>query len=158
MSHCQITLSVNAGVALHLGAMRVWSDALHDRRVVGFSTVTPERWNILQAHPDVKVVCCIGGGGAAGSNEAFKAFYGDEVPDDAGIFAADCTDEEQEAMKNGEFNRMSVAITGSPRTNADVIYDILVKAGHGEEQEHNIYRELIPVTVDNIDEVFGAAE
>ena len=38
MSHCQITLSVNAGVALHLGAMRVWSDALHDRRVVGFST------------------------------------------------------------------------------------------------------------------------
>ena len=51
MSHCQITLSVNAGVALHLGAMRVWSDALHDRRVVGFSTVTPERWNILQAHP-----------------------------------------------------------------------------------------------------------
>lgn len=113
---------------------------------------------ILQAHPDVKVVCCIGGGGAAGSNEAFKAFYGDEVPDDAGIFAADCTDEEQEAMKNGEFNRMSVAITGSPRTNADVIYDILVKAGHGEEQDHNIYRELIPVTVDNIDEVFGAAE
>lgn len=52
MSHCQITLSVNAGVALHLGAMRVWSDALHDHRVVGFSTVTPERWNILQAHPD----------------------------------------------------------------------------------------------------------
>lgn len=113
---------------------------------------------ILQAHPDVKVVCCIGGGGAAGSNEAFKAFYGEEVPEDVGIFAADCTDEEQESMKNGEFNRMSVAITGSPRTNADVIYDILVKAGRGEEQEHNIYRDLIPVTVDNIDEVFGATE
>lgn len=41
MSRCQITLSVNAGVALHLGQHRVWSDALHDRRVVGFSTVTP---------------------------------------------------------------------------------------------------------------------
>ena len=52
MSRCQITLSVNAGVALHLGQHRVWSDALHDRRVVGFSTVTPEIWNILQAHPD----------------------------------------------------------------------------------------------------------
>ena len=55
MSHCQITLSVNAGVALHLGAMRVWSDALHDHRVVAFSTVTPERWNILQAHPDFRI-------------------------------------------------------------------------------------------------------
>ena len=58
MSHCQITLSVNAGVALHLGAMRVWSDALHDRRVVGFSTVTPERWNILQAHPTSPARIC----------------------------------------------------------------------------------------------------
>ena len=34
MSHCQITLSVNAGVALHLGAMRVWSDALHDLSLI----------------------------------------------------------------------------------------------------------------------------
>ena len=71
MSHCQITLSVNAGVALHLGAMRVWSDALHDRRVVGFSTVTPERWNILQAHPDFASPgdCpkSAGGPGAAGA-------------------------------------------------------------------------------------------
>ena len=52
MSHCQVTLSVNAGVSLRLGSMRVWSDALHDRRVVGFSTVTPAIWNVLQAHPD----------------------------------------------------------------------------------------------------------
>ena len=113
---------------------------------------------ILQAHPEVKVVCCIGGGGAAGSNEAFKGFYGDEVPEDVGIFAADCTDEEQESMRNGEFNRMSVAITGSPRANADVIYDIMVRVGRGEEMEHNVYRDLIPVTAENIDEVFGEAE
>ena len=52
MSHCQVTLSANAGVAIHLGSMRLWSDAVHDRRVVGFSTVTPERWTVLQAHPD----------------------------------------------------------------------------------------------------------
>ena len=113
---------------------------------------------ILQAHPEVKVVCCIGGGGAAGSNEAFKGFYGDEVPEDVGIFAADCTDEEQESMRNGEFNRMSVAITGSPRANADVIYDIMVRVGRGEEMDHNVYRDLIPVTAENIDEVFGEAE
>ena len=41
---------------------------------------------ILQAHPDVKVVCCIGGGGATGANEALKGTYGSEVPDDIGIF------------------------------------------------------------------------
>lgn len=110
---------------------------------------------ILQAHPDVKVVCCIGGGGAAGANEAFKGHYGTEVPDDVGIFAADCSDEEQASMRNGEFNRMSVAITGSPRANAEGIYDIMKRVGSGEVLEQNIYRELIPVTVDNIDELFG---
>lgn len=113
---------------------------------------------ILQAHPDVKVVCCIGGGGAAGSNEAFKGFYGDEVPEEVGVFAADCSDEEQESIRNGEFNRMSVAITGSPLQNAAVIYDIMVKVGNGEELEHNVYRDLIPVTAENIDEIFGAPE
>ena len=44
---------------------------------------------ILQAHPDVKVVCCIGGGGATGANEALKGTYGSEVPDDIGIFSTD---------------------------------------------------------------------
>ena len=113
---------------------------------------------ILQAHPEVKVVCCIGGGGAAGSNEAFKGFYGDEVPEDVGVFACDCTDEEQASIKNGEFNRMSVAITGSPEKNGDVIYDIMVRLGNGEEMDHNIYRELIPITAENIDTVFGGAD
>ena len=41
---------------------------------------------ILQSHPDVKVVCCIGGGGATGANEALKGTYGSEVPEDIGIF------------------------------------------------------------------------
>ena len=61
---------------------------------------------ILQAHPDVKVVCCIGGGGAAGANEAFKGHYGSEVPEDVGIFSTDLTDEAVASMENGEFNRM----------------------------------------------------
>lgn len=52
MSHCQITFIANTGVSLQLGQHRIWSDALHDRRVVGFSTVTPQLWNVLQAHPD----------------------------------------------------------------------------------------------------------
>ena len=52
MPACQITLSANAGVALLLGAVRIWSDALHNHKISGFSTLTPELQSTLQSHPD----------------------------------------------------------------------------------------------------------
>jgi L-ascorbate metabolism protein UlaG (beta-lactamase superfamily) len=51
MSFCQVTLSANAGVSLELGPARVWVDALHDRRVPEFSTLTPELLEQLWANP-----------------------------------------------------------------------------------------------------------
>jgi len=110
---------------------------------------------ILQSNPDVKVVCCIGGGGAAGANEAFKGLYGSEVPDDAGIFSTDLTDETVAAMENGEFNRVCVAITGNPAVCAETIYEVVIELSGGNEKEQNVYRDLIPVTVDNLEEMVG---
>ncbi len=108
---------------------------------------------ILQANPDVKVVCCIGGGGAAGANEAFKGFYGSEVPDEAGIFSTDLTDEAVASMQNGEFNRMVVAITGNAYVCGDTVYDLAVECAEGKEMEQNVYRDLVPVTIDNLEEM-----
>lgn len=110
---------------------------------------------ILQAHPDVKVVCCIGGGGAAGANEALKGSYGAEVPEDVGIFSTDLTDETVASMQNGEFNRVVVAITGNAIACGNEVYDLTIAYEGGEEMEHNVYRELIPVTVDNLEEMIG---
>jgi len=108
---------------------------------------------ILQANPDVKVVCCIGGGGAAGANEAFKGFYGSDVPENVGIFSTDLTDETIASMKNGEFNRMCVAITGNPYVCGETIYDIAVRLAGGEDMDQNVYRDLIPITTDNLQEM-----
>lgn len=108
---------------------------------------------ILQANPDVKVVCCIGGGGAAGANEAFKGFYGDEVPEEVGIFSTDLTDEAVASMQNGEFNRMVVAITGNAYVCGDKVYDLAIEVANGTEMDQNVYRELVPVTVDNLEEM-----
>ena len=110
---------------------------------------------ILQANPDVKVVCCIGGGGAAGANEALKGFYGDTIPEDVGIFSTDLTDETIASMQNGEYNKMCVAITGNAYVCGDVAYDLVVRKAAGEEMDKNIYRDLIPVTIDNLDEMIA---
>lgn len=109
---------------------------------------------ILQAHPDVKVVCCIGGG-AAGANEALKGTYGSEVPDDIGIFSTDLTDEAIASMQNGEFDRCVVAITGNAFVCGDVIYDLSMRYAAGEKLDHEVYRDLIPVTPENLEEMIA---
>ena len=108
---------------------------------------------ILQSHPDVKVVCCIGGGGATGANEALKGTYGSEVPDDIGIFSTDLTDEAIASMQNGEFDRCVVAITGNAFVCGDVIYDLSMRYAAGEKLDHEVYRDLIPVTPENLEEM-----
>lgn len=120
---------------------------------------------ILQANPDVKVVCCIGGGGAVGANEAFKA--AGEITDDIGVFAADATDEELAAMVAGEANRMSVAVTGTPVVIANTVYPMLVHMAsetgfteadlaEGETMNGtNVYRNLIPVTSANVEDFYS---
>lgn len=110
---------------------------------------------ILQAHPDVKVVCSIGGGGAAGANEALKGAYGSEVPDDVGIFSTDLTDEAVASMQNGEFDRCVVAITGNAFVCGDVVYDLSMRYAAGEKLDHEVYRDLIPVTPENLSEMIA---
>jgi ribose transport system substrate-binding protein len=104
---------------------------------------------ILEAHPNLKVIACIGGGGAVGANNAVKA--ANKLTDDFGIFAADATEEEVVAIKNNEAIRMSVLFSGSPRVNAGIIYDWVKKLLAGEVVEKKVMREMIPVTISNID-------
>lgn len=49
MSRCTVTLTANAGCVVRLGSRLLLVDALHDRKVDGFSTVTPALWEQLAA-------------------------------------------------------------------------------------------------------------
>lgn len=51
MTRCEFTLSANAGVALQFGGARVWADALHCRKLPGFSTLSPALLEKLRVHP-----------------------------------------------------------------------------------------------------------
>ena len=55
-----VTLSANAGICLDLGSMKIWVDAFHDRKVLGFSTVSPELYDRIMnsdAFANPSVVC-----------------------------------------------------------------------------------------------------
>jgi ribose transport system substrate-binding protein len=103
---------------------------------------------ILQAHPDVNVIACIGGGGAIGANEAVKA--SGKLTPAFGIFAADATPEELAAISHDEACRMSVLITGGPDRIAAEIYGWVKKLAAGEVVEKRVYRTITAVTKDNL--------
>lgn len=107
---------------------------------------------ILQGHPDVKVICCIGGGGALGANEALKTIG--TISDDMGVFAVDGTNEEMRAIKNKEACRMSVLVTGTSPMIGEECYGILSDLVDGVPVEKEYFRDFFPVTIDNVDEYY----
>jgi ribose transport system substrate-binding protein len=111
---------------------------------------------ILQANPNVKVIACIGGGGAVGANEAVKA--SGKLTDTFGIFAADATPEELAAISNNEACRMSALITGGPDKIAAEIYGVVKKLVAREKVEKKIYRAITPVTKDNLSQYYTASK
>ncbi len=48
MARCELTLVANAGLLIRLGPAVILADALHDRQVESWSTVTEDRWRTLQ--------------------------------------------------------------------------------------------------------------
>lgn len=51
MDICTVALSVNAGVSITLGGLRIWVDALHRIHTEEYSSLTPELWSRMQQHP-----------------------------------------------------------------------------------------------------------
>jgi ribose transport system substrate-binding protein len=105
---------------------------------------------IFQAHPNVKAVACIGGNLAVAANEVVKA--SGKLTPDIGIFAADASPQELEAISKNEAIRASIIITGTPKTSAIEIFGLIKKLYNGEQVERNIYRKFFPVDKDNYKE------
>jgi ribose transport system substrate-binding protein len=102
---------------------------------------------VLQSNPNLKVIASIGGGAAIGANEAIKA--AGKLTPDFGIFEADGTPGELEAISRNEAIRMTVVITGTMEDQARDIYGYLKKLHAGESVPKKVFRDFIPVTKDN---------
>ena len=105
--------------------------------------------SIFQANPDVKVVCSIGAGGDIGANEAFMSKLGGKIPAEVGIFSADATKQQLEAIVNGEATRASVGFEGSNKKTAEAVVALYEKLLNGEKfADQNIYRNLLVIDKD----------
>lgn len=108
---------------------------------------------ILQANPDTKIVCSIGAGGDIGANEAFMTKTGGDIPEDMGIFSADATQQQLEAIVAGQATRASVGFEGSNKKTAEAVVDLYERLMNGEEfPEQNLVRPLLVIDASNAEE------
>lgn len=97
--------------------------------------------NFLQANPNMKVICCIGGGGGVGGNEGVKA--ASKNSPDFGLFAIDATQQEIQNIINGDPERASVSLGGG-KAHADILIDLAYKCLN---KENVIKDNFMPATL-----------
>ncbi|MGM9552915.1 MAG: sugar ABC transporter substrate-binding protein [Faecousia sp.] len=109
--------------------------------------------SVLQAHPNTRVVCSVGDGGAMGANEAMKAagLSGSEC----GIFSADGTQEFLSKIIAGEPCKMSVQLD-VPEDKAKVILDACDKLMKGEAIDHYLYTNVLVIDETNAKDYYTA--
>ena len=105
--------------------------------------------NILQEHPDIKVIVCIGDGGGIGANNAVKA--ANLATDDFGVFSVDAVEEAVMAVKNNDPLRMTVAL-GTYRERGVQTVDLILDILNGRPHEEKIYTPIGPVNASNVDQ------
>jgi ribose transport system substrate-binding protein len=106
--------------------------------------------SILQANPNVKIVCSIGAGGDIGANEAFMTQTKGNIPEDMGIFSADATEQQLQAIVDGEATRASVGFEGSNIKTAQACVAMYEKLLTGYEfDSQNVYRPLTVMDISN---------
>jgi ribose transport system substrate-binding protein len=107
----------------------------------------------LQAYPNMKVIACIGGGGAVGANEAVKA--SGKLTPDFGIFSCDATPGELEAIANNEACRVTVMITGDGAAFARHHFYWIKKLLNNEPVDRRYYNEFFPVNAENVSQYYS---
>jgi ribose transport system substrate-binding protein len=113
--------------------------------------------NFLQAHPNMKVIATIGGGGAVGGNEGVKS-AGITDYDSFGLFGIDATEQEIQNIIAGDPQKASVSLGGG-KAHGRTLIDITVSLLKGETVEKDQYMPVKVIDKSNAqeyyDEIFG---
>ncbi len=104
---------------------------------------------LLMANPDIKIICCIGDGGAVGANEAVKAAGLDA--DDFGIFGCDGSQEALSKVKNNEPLRMSIS-WGTSYDTVDELLTLTSGLLGNKDVDQEFICGMTPVTIDNVND------
>lgn len=108
--------------------------------------------NFLQANPELKVICCIGGGGSVGGNEGMKA-SGIKDFESVGLFGIDATENEILNIINKDPQKASISLGGG-KAHGRALIDMTFSLLKGEEIETTQYMPIEVIDESNAQEYY----
>lgn len=106
--------------------------------------------NFFQANPNLKAICCIGGGGSTGGNEGIKA-SGVTDYESVGLFGIDATENEIQNIINGDPQKSSISLGGG-KAHGRALIDMASSLLNGEDIEKTQYMPIEVIDGDNAQE------
>lgn len=108
--------------------------------------------NFLQANPNLKAICCIGGGGSVGGNEGIKA-AGITDFESVGLFGIDATENEILNIINGDPQKSSVSLGGG-KAHGRALIDMTNALLKNEKIEETQYMPIDVIDSSNAQEYY----
>lgn len=105
--------------------------------------------NLLQVHPDLKVIMCVNDAGALGAVEAVKA--AGKATDDFAVFGADSAPEALAKIKEGSALRGTVYIY--PELIPGALIEYAMKLANGETVPKEYVGKMDGLTLENYDQI-----
>ncbi|MDQ4215825.1 sugar ABC transporter substrate-binding protein [Microbacterium capsulatum] len=113
--------------------------------------------NFLQAHPNIKMIATIGGGGAVGGNEGVKSAGVTDFKT-FGLFGIDATQQEIQNIMKGDPEKSTISLGGG-KAHGRTLIDITKELLDGKKVEKDQYMPIKAIDSSNAkayyDEVFG---
>lgn len=111
---------------------------------------------ILQKNPNLKVVTGIGAGPMIGANEALTTFTNGKVPEDMGVFTTDVTKQQLTQLQAGDqASKGIIGFEGSDEDTASACAAMFSMILSDTVPDHNIFRNVAPITADNVDDIMA---
>ncbi len=110
---------------------------------------------ILQKDPDANVTVGIGAGPMIGANEAYMIQYNGDIPENVGVFTTDVTKQQLEAILDGTAAKGIIGFEGSDEDTAEACASMFAKVLDESLEEHVVFRNVAPITLENVEDILS---
>ncbi|MCR5792049.1 MAG: sugar ABC transporter substrate-binding protein [Lachnospiraceae bacterium] len=111
--------------------------------------------DVLAKTPDCNIAVGIGSGAMIGANESYMNYYKSKIPENVGVITTDVTKRQLNSILGEEACRGLIGFEGSDVQTGTAAASMIALILADKQGAHNVYREISPVTTENVADILA---